>query len=182
MRVPPILLLLTLTFGPPGLTTMTAQTPAHPDDVATIDGIIAAFYDVISGPAGAPRQWDRDRTLYMPGARFVSMGMRDGRPVPSIMDHEQYVARTNDFLVRNGFYEEEIHRLTRRFGNVAHVFSTYQFRRTPDGPVEGRGVNSIQLYWDGARWWIAGAIWDAERPETPLSEPFAPPGDERRTP
>jgi len=57
----------------------------------------------------------------------------------------------------------------RRFGNLVHVFSTYEFRARLDGPVRGRGVNSIQLFWDGQRWWIASATWDNERPGNPAT-------------
>ena len=35
----------------------------RPEDVSTIDGMIKAYYEVVSGPAGRPRQWDRDATL-----------------------------------------------------------------------------------------------------------------------
>lgn len=138
------------------------------EDVATLDGIIAAFYDVISGPAGEPRQWGRDRTLYVPWVRFVSMGIREGRPYANVMTHQEYVDGSDGFLVRNGFFEQEIARETQRFGNVAHVWSTYQFRSTADGPVQGRGINSIQLYWDGDRWWITAAAWDSEREGNPI--------------
>lgn len=154
---------------------LAAQTPTpRPEDVATIDGIIGAFYDVISGPAGTPRQWQRDSSLYIPGVRFVSMSVRQGRPVAQVSDHGQYIANTNDGMVRNGFIERELHRVTRRFGNIAHVFSTYEFRATENGPVQGRGVNSIQLFWDGNRWWIANAMWDGERPDNPIPPEFLP--------
>ena len=147
---------------------------ARPEDVSTIDGIIRAFYDVISGPAGAPRQWQRDSTLYISGVRFVSMGVRQGRPVARVSDHGQYVANVNDGLVRNGFFERELNRVTRRFGNIVHVFSTYDYRATETGPVQGRGVNSIQLFWDGNRWWIANATWDEERPDNPIPKEMLP--------
>jgi hypothetical protein len=150
-----------------------ALTP-RPEDVSTIDGIIRAFYDVISGPAGAPRQWQRDSTLYIAGVRFVSMGVRQGRPVARVSDHGQYVANVNEGLVRNGFFERELHRETRRFGNIVHVFSTYEYRATESGPVQGRGVNSIQLFWDGSRWWIANATWDEERPDNPIPRELLP--------
>ena len=161
----------TLAAGP-----LVAQAPTpRPEDVGSIDGIIKAFYDVISGPAGAPRQWQRDSTLYIPGVRFVSMDVRQGRPVAQVSDHGQYIANTNDGMVRNGFIERELHRVTRRFGNIAHVFSSYEFRATETGPVQGRGVNSIQLFWDGNRWWIANATWDSERPDTPIPAELLPP-------
>jgi hypothetical protein len=142
--------------------------PPRPEDVGTIDGIIKAFYDVISGPAGTPRQWQRDSTLYIPRVRFVAMDVREGRPVAAVMDHAEFVGRYNAAFVDRGFFEREIHRVTKRFGNIAHVFSTYEYRATEKGPVQGRGVNSIQLFWDGARWWIASATWDDERPDNPI--------------
>lgn len=146
-----------------------AQMPApRPEDVSTLDGIIGAFYDVISGPAGAPRQWQRDSTLYIPRVRFVAMSVVGGRPVAHVMDHAEFVASYNRAFVDRGFFERETHRVTKRFGNIAHVFSTYEYRMTENGPVQGRGVNSIQLYWDGTRWWIASATWDDERADNPI--------------
>lgn len=164
---------LALLLGPAGLTAQTPP-PARPEDVATIDGMIRAFYDVISGPAGQAREWGRDSTLYIPGVRFVALNMRDGRIVAEVMDHAQFIGSVNGPFVQQGFFERELHRVTRRFGNIAHVFSTYEFRTTPDGPVLGRGVNSIEMFWDGRRWWIAGAIWDAERPDNPIPAELLP--------
>jgi hypothetical protein len=156
-------------------TSLAAQMPTPPpEDVRTLDGIISAFYDVISGPAGAPRQWQRDSSLYIPGVRFVSTGVAQGRPTAQVSDHGQYIALTNDGMVRNGFFEREIHRVTRRFGNLVHVFSTYEYRATASGPVQGRGVNSIQLFWDGTRWWIANATWEGERRDNPIPPEFLP--------
>ena len=156
-----------------------APIPARPADVATIDGMIQAFYEVISGPAGQPREWSRDRTLYIPGVKFVAMSVKDGGPLAQVMSHQQFVEDSDPWMVGQGFFEKEIHRVTRRFGNIAHVFSTYAFRRTADGPVLGRGVNSIELFWDGTRWWIAAAIWDGERPDNPIPAAFLqdPPRD-----
>ena len=146
----------------------------RPEDVATLDGIIKAFYETISGPAGKPREWARDRTLYIPDVRFVSMDQRDGKPHAEIMDHQTYVDRTDGFFVREGFFENEIHRVTKSFGNVTHVFSTYEMRTSPTEPVTGRGVNSIQLYNDGKRWWIISAAWDDERMDNPIPPELLP--------
>ena len=152
-----------------------ATVPPRPEDVATIDGIVKAYYEVVSVPAGAPRRWDRDRTLYVPDVRFVAnRAGKDGKPVMSVMSHQDYVDRTDPFLAKGGFDEREIHRTTQRFGTIAHVFSTYESRRTADGPVIARGINSLELFWDGTRWWIAGVIWDDERPGTPIPAEFLP--------
>ena len=143
-------------------------------DVSTIDGIIAAFYDVISGPAGSPRQWARDRTLYVPTVKFVAVEERQGKPFARIVSHQEYVDGSNGPMVRGGFYEREIHRVTQSFGNIAHVFSTYESRQKADGPVIARGINSIELYFDGARWWITAAQWQDESQAQPIPPEFLP--------
>ena len=76
---------------------------ARPEDVSTLDGILKAFYDVISGPAGQPRQWSRDRSLYMPEIRFVAMSInKKGRPVAHIVNHQQFVDTSNDYFLKEG--------------------------------------------------------------------------------
>jgi hypothetical protein len=145
------------------------------EDVGTLDGIIKAFYDVISGPAGQPREWARDRTLYIPGIRFVIVSAgKEGKPSVEVSTHQEYVDENDARLVKSGFFESEIHRETRRFGSIVHVFSTYEVRLKKDGPALGRGVNSIELFWDGTRWWIASATWDTERPDNPLPKDLLP--------
>ncbi len=145
---------------------------ARPEDVATLDGIVAAFYDVICGPAGVPRQWERDATLWIPVA-LHTFTHPDGRPGFSSLDREAYIRRT-DPIVLDGFFEREIHRITHRFGRLAHVLSTYEARREENGAVVMRGVNSIQLMNDGARWWILAAAWDRESPSNPLPKEYLP--------
>ncbi len=148
---------------------------ANPADVSTIDGIIKAFYETISGGKGVPRQWSRDKTLYMPDVRFVGMSEQDGKIRAGIMNHTNYVNGTNEFFVAEGFQEREINRVVRKFGNIAHVFSTYEFS-TEGGKEKKRGVNSIQLFRDGTRWWISAVSWDEERPNNPIPKEFLPKG------
>ena len=132
---------------------LAAQVPAprHVDvptvapraaDVATVDGIVRAYYDVITGPAGQARQWSRDRSLYIPALRFVATGVGKQGPYARVMDHQAFVDGSDSSMVHDGFFEREIHRVTRSYGNIAQVFSTYEERRTADGPVDGRGVNA----------------------------------------
>jgi hypothetical protein len=152
---------------------------ARPEDVATVESIIQATYEAISGPAGQPRQWGRDRALYVPDVVLVATGMlraKDGqtRPFAKVMDYQTYVDRVDPGFVREGFFEREIHRVAHRFGNIAHVLSTYESRKTADGPVTDRGVNSFQLYFDGARWWIASLAWESERPKNPIPKELLP--------
>ncbi len=179
-----VLVLILALFGVAAVAQQTASKPLHvevptidprPEDVGSIDGIIKAYYEVISGPAGQPRQWSRDRTLYIPDIRFVSMSEdKSGHPQANIASHQQFVDASNPSVVKEGFYESEIHRVTEKFGNIAHVFSTYESRTKADGPVIARGINSIELFYDGKRWWIASAIWDDERPDNPLPPAYLP--------
>jgi len=143
-------------------------------DVATLDGIIAAFYDVVSGPAGEARDWARDSTLYLPGVRFVVISRAaDGSSIARNFDHGTWASGSAASL-ENGFFEREIHRTTRRFGPMADVFSTYEWTTAEHGPVGGRGVNSIQLFHDGQRWWITGAMWANEEPGQPIPPRYLP--------
>ncbi len=148
----------------------------RPDDVATIDGMIKAYYDVISGPAGKAREWARDRTLYIKDLRFVDVAYtKDGTVAPRIQDHQTYVD-ASDGLSKRGFFETEVHRVTERFGPIAHVWSTYESRQEAKGPVIARGINSIELFWDGKRWWIANAIWTDETKDNPIPKEYLPAG------
>ena len=149
------------------------EVDPRPEDVETIDGIITAFYDVISGPAGEPRQWGRDATLYPENIQFTPTGTNDaGQPWGQLIAKQAFIDNADAFLVREGFVEREIHRVTRRFGNVADVASTYEW--TTESGDTGRGVNFIHLYNDGSRWWITHATWDQEREDNPIPAEFLP--------
>jgi len=147
--------------------------PARPADVATIDSIITTLYAVISGPAGQPRQWDRFQSLMHAEARLIPTGCDTaGKCSLRIMTPKQYQERADSFLVAEGFTELELKRSTERYGAVAHAFSSYQsFRRGETKPF-ARGINSIQLFWDGTRWWIMAIFWNSERPDNPLPASF----------
>jgi len=149
---------------------------ARPDDVNTLDGIIKAYYEVVSGPEGVERDTERDHSLHHPDARAIITGVDEaGNPTINNMTLSEYHEGTR----QNGnpaFWEHEIHRVTQRFGNVAHVWSTYAWYDTQDGPIKGRGINSIQLYHDGERWWITAWIFDSERSDNPIPSEFLPPG------
>ena len=147
------------------------QIEAAAADVTSLDGIIKAFYETISGPVGQPRQWGRDRTLYTQGIQFFAIDRNGGKTSFRKMTHEQYVNSTDDSFVKGGFTETEINRVTRRFGNLAHVFSTYEWQ-TADKKASGRGVNSIDLLFDGKRWWITAATWDDETPDNQIPKEF----------
>jgi hypothetical protein len=150
-----------------------------PEDVATIDDIINAAYDSISGPAGQKRDWDRERSLFIPGARLIPTVRNagdlnpKGEITPRVLDIDEYIARVDDYLKTNGFFEKEISRRTERFGQIAHVWSTYESRHQVDDPAPFmRGINSIQLFYDGKRWWIVTIYWQHEGKDTPVPKRY----------
>ncbi|MEJ2205061.1 MAG: hypothetical protein P8170_13250 [Gemmatimonadota bacterium] len=132
---------------------------ARPEDVATIDGIILAYYEVVSGPAGESADVARDRTLHHPDAWIAIAGVEDsGKPFVRTMDLVGY--HGDNAPREEGFWEWETDRVTQRFGNMVHVWSSYATARTEGGEPYARGVNSITLFHDGERWWVMGWMFD----------------------
>src|SRR5437879_8820432 len=78
---------------------------ADPSDVESIEAIVAAAYDVISGPAGKKRDWKRERSLFISGARLVPTAKTvtndqgqvsdSSNLAPQILDVDAYIARWN---------------------------------------------------------------------------------------
>lgn len=134
-------------------------------DVAAIGAAIDEMYAMISGPAGA-RDWSRQSNCFHPDARQIRTWIDDdGRPAMKMMGLAEYARNTTPFFATNPFYEVETGRRIDLFGNMAHAWSQYEARRSPDDTdVERRGINSIQLFKDPERGWrIVNMIWDNER-------------------
>lgn len=157
------------TPAPPAVMPVIVTAPrAATADVESVDAIIAALYDVISGGVGQARNWNRMRSLFVPGGKLMptiprpdsTIGMR-------ILGVNDYIAVSGPQLERVGFREREIARRVEQFGHIAHVWSTYEGRTETDSTVV-RGINSIQLMNDGTRWWVVSIFWEAERNNMPL--------------
>ena len=153
----------------------TTPVAADPADVDSIDAIIAAAYDVISGLAGQERDWDRERSLFIPGARLIPTTKiagrmnEDGTITPQVLNVDDFIERSRDYLVKNGFFEKEIARRTEQFGHIAHVWSTYESRhKADDSEPFMRGINSVQLLYDDSRWWIVTIYWQHESAQDPI--------------
>jgi hypothetical protein len=152
----------------PSAPSFPAPATAASDDAATIDGLMRALYDTISGPAGAPRDWSRLFALYAPHARLVPVrATADGDVTVESLDVAAYVESRAPFFAAHAFHELELERTVTRYGALAHVWSTYEARATPDGPPLFRGANSLQLLRQGGRWWVLSVAW---QPELPGSE------------
>ena len=157
-----------------------AATPApaaKPADVASPDAIMAATYDVISGPVGQQRNWDRFRSLFVPGARLIPVvAKKTGSGYDTrIITPDEYAQHADAYFQKNGFAEREISRKAERYGNIMQIFSTYESRHdAKDAEPFARGINSFQLFYDGTRWWVVTIYWLEETPENPLPKEFLP--------
>ena len=160
----------------PATPALTAATIApRPEDVGSVDGVMRAFCEVTNVPPDGPPQWDRDRTLYVPWIRFVALGSgASGHAAVTVWTHPEFVEATQP-LVKKGFVEREIFRTARRYGNMVHVDSTYEAWVGTEKPVRSRGVNSLDLYFDGTRWWVASVVWQSEDAAHPVPPELLPP-------
>jgi len=140
---------------------------ADPADVASIDAIVRATYEVISGDAG-PRNWNRFQSLFFTGGAMGAIAATPAGPQFKPMTPEAYQKGNAPFFQQSGFYEEELKRNVRQFGNVAMVESAYQFRLEKGGKVEQRGINYFTLVRSGGRWWITSLVWQDETKDLPL--------------
>jgi hypothetical protein len=153
----------------------------NPSDVDTVDHLLASLYDVISGPAGKPRDWERFRSLFLPDGRLgvirpESPATKDA-PVRKgdtiFLTPDMYVQRDDPYFKTHGFFEHSIANRVEEFGNLVHVWSTYESRHAEDDSKPfARGINSIQIVHAQGRFWIASILWDEERPGSTLPEKY----------
>src|SRR4051794_31776567 len=166
MRTMILFLVLITTLGVDS--TMAQSKEADPADVSTIDGIMKAVYDVISGDAGKARDWDRFRSLFHKDARLIPSGKNAQTGVigARVLTPDDYAKNSGPYLEKNGFHEREVSRHVDQYGNIAQVFSTYaSFHKQTDKDPFMRGINSFQLFNDGKRWWVVTIYWQAETPD-----------------
>lgn len=137
-----------------------AQPNPNPEDVSTIDGIIKAYYEVVSGPAGEPADMERDFSLHHPNAWIAIAGVdKDGNRIVNTMTLAEY--HGDNAPRQEGFWEWETDRVVKESGNMIHVWSSYEGATTENGEPFMSGVNSITLFHDGDRYWIMNWMFDA---------------------
>jgi hypothetical protein len=145
--------------------------PARPADTDSVDSVVRAVYDVISGPQG-PRDWTRFKALFADGARLISIRMANGSPSPFVMTPDEFAERSGANAAKSAFYEAPVTQRVEMFGNIAHVFSTYESRRAPGEKPLARGINSFQLVRPGGNWKVMTILWDSEREGSPIPEKY----------
>jgi hypothetical protein len=164
----------TAAAGQEAAKTAAPRPAAKPEDVSSPDAILAATYDVISGPPGE-RDWNRFNSLFLPDARLIATGTskKDGKQRIDSFPPEGYAKMAGGYFKEHGFFEREIGRKAERYGNIMQIFSTYESRNAKeDKEPFARGINSFQLYYDGTRWWVVTIFWEEESPTTPIPQEF----------
>ena len=157
-----------------------AHSQTHEDSyieyVHSLDDIVSSLYNVISGPKGQERDWDLMKYLFHADAKLIPSGQDpSGRYKARFITTQDYIDGSGKWLIENGFFEKEIHREVSTFGNISHVFSTYEaFQSDTDETPFMRGINSIQLLNDGVRWWILNVYWTQESEENPIPDKYLP--------
>ena len=146
------------------------------DKVKTLDSTLETLYGVISGEKGEARNWELFKYLFEPEAKLIpSQKNKEGVYKARYMTPNDYIEGSGKWLVENGFFEKEIQRSVQTFGNITQVFSTYEsFRSEKDTSPFMRGINSIQLLFDGNRWWIINIYWTQESDENPIPQEYLP--------
>jgi hypothetical protein len=150
-----------------------------------VEHLVAALYDVISGPAGQPRDWQRFRSLFLPDGRLGAI--RPGMPAhgnePARKDDitfrtpDLYAGRNDPYFKANGFFERGIANRVEEFGDLVHVWSTYESRHAmSDSAPFARGINSMQIVHARDRFWLLNVTWDEERPGLTLPDKYLPSG------
>ena len=160
----------------PPVSAPAAAPSANPADVGSIDAILHAAYDTISGPAGQQRDWNRFRSLFVSGARLIPVVPNPAGGFRTLLfSADEYAQHGDPYFQKNGFFEQEVARRTERYGNMAQVFSTYESRHDAVDPKPfQRGINSFQLMNDGHRWWIVTIFWQSETAESPIPKEYLP--------
>ena len=153
-----------------------AQEQTNLDKVKTLDSTLKTLYDVISGEKGEERNWDLFKFLFKPNAKLIPTGKnKDNIYGLRYMSPDDYIKTSGKWLVENGFFEKEIHRKINTFGNITQVFSTYEsYNSEKDEKPFMRGINSIQLLFDGNRWWVVNIFWSQETKDNPIPVEYLP--------
>jgi hypothetical protein len=150
-----------------------SQPKDYSADVKSVESTISALYEVISGEKGQSRDWDRFRNLFSPDAKLIPTFInKEGNVAYRSITPSEYEVSFTKSIPQRGFFESEISNVTESYGNIVHVFSTYETREEKQGKVTMRGINSIQLMKTNDRYYIMNIFWSSETEKNPLPEKY----------
>jgi hypothetical protein len=150
-------------IGDKGISVSNGQDRAV-DDPAIVQAL-SKLYEVISFEEGAEPNWSGLQAVFHERARITRITPEGS----DYLEPASFLAMTRNMVelgAYTSFYEFELEREVRKFGNMAQVWSLYETRRnrSAEKPL-GRGINSIQLIYEGDRWRVLGLLWDEQQAE-----------------
>ena len=162
-----------------------AQDAEYPlaEDVASPEAIVVAGYTAIGREPGENYDWERFRSLFVPGGGVMVPNAEQTEGEFKVLTVDEFIAWIDEWTAQTmpigsaedrGFYEEHVHGVTNRYGDVASVMSTYTKRFADSEEIFGRGVNAFTLVYAEGRWWIASVAWDEEVGAGPIPEKYLP--------
>jgi hypothetical protein len=169
IRLVPLLASLACLAASPG-----TQTHLSAEAASTPEGLIRALYDMVSFDAGPEPDWEMFREVFLDDAVLVFSPSR-AQPM-RVMGVDGFIQDWRDFfrdaeLAGKGFHETIAGLEVTEFGGLAHAFVIFEPRiGTEPPPRQIRGLDSIELCYDGERWWVAAITTEFEGPGKTIPE------------
>lgn len=153
----PVTLLIWSILLAGGTTQVTAEE-ASQADVATPQAITLALFRWATVEVGETRDNEMLGSLIVPQAYGVAIREEDGKRFA------RFDALTDLYVIPEqkpsprGWLETVLGMKVEESSSGANAWTSYEIRRTTDGPVIKKGVTNVQLFHDGARWWVLGWV------------------------
>jgi len=153
-------------------TSTNAQIAPTCPSTATLPDLIKAVDDAVSGPGNKDRTCMRQ--IFTPDARLIPVSKgQDGHWAPHVLTVDDWITRVAK-RSSDVFYERQVKYSVEQYGHIAHLWSTYEIRETPDGKATVHGINSMQAVFDGSQWKLVEILWQAETPEETIPPKYLP--------
>ncbi len=148
----------------------------YADNVSSVDSIVSSIYQIVSGEKGEERDWELHKTIFHPEARIITNYVdENGEYQIYFLSVDEYMDQYKDYFKNNFLFERDVNREIERFGNMAHVFSTFEsYEKSGDSIPYKKGTASIQLYNDGERWYVLNMYYKNESENEKVPERYLP--------
>jgi hypothetical protein len=132
------------------------------NDAVELQKLIGKFYDVLSFSDTTTLKLDSLPAFFTRDGKLVAAFGKD----ITTWTAPEFVGFIRKSIPAQGITsrsEKELFEKTEWFGNIAHVFSTYELTVQAKGQkITRRGINSIQLVKQNDNWNIISLTWDRE--------------------
>ena len=140
----------------------------YAEDVKSVDAIINAYYDVVSGSSSEPWEFERDKYIHSKNAIITRLD-ENGKAESHTLEAEYIPIGLSP---KEDFYEKELKRVVSKFGNISQVWSAFEIRTDLKTESNIRGLNSVQLHYENGRWFIDSWTCEMESEKNNLVTEF----------